>query len=814
MLATYLNTAIRNLGKHKLFSLINVAGLAIGMSAALVIYLLVHFDYTFDRHHQDGDRIYRVVSDLHFPGQVINNGGASVPLAEAARKEITGLENLAQCIMYDRKVSVDLSTLGNSERHFTGQQDIVFADAHFFQLFSRNWLAGNAATALNEPYQTVLTKSRAERYFPGLQNEEIIGKYLRYNDSIRVTVSGIISEDEHNTDLNFQEFISLSTIPNSGLKRKMAWNQWSSVNSTSLIFVKLARGTTVTQIEESLVQLRTKHAPNDFMKTANKLQPLERMHFQNVYDLFSRRQANEPTLLGLIAVAVFLLLLACINFINLTTARASARAKEIGVRKTMGGTRWQLLVQFLGETLLLTVLATLVSLALVPIIFRIFADFIPAGVSLRIFSQPHLLIFLAGLIIVVTFCAGFYPSLILSGLNPIHVLKNQQVSGKRSGRLFLRRSLTVSQFVIAQFFIIATIVVSKQIYFALQKDMGFRKEAIITFSEPDHSGNKGSREVMFKKINALSGIEMASLASDAPAGPGFSSTTIKYKDGEKEIESTVEMRYADSSYFNLYQIKLLAGRTAFAGTDENQELVINESFADLIGAANAEAAIGKNIQMGNRSFPVVGVVKDFNLKSIHSGIIPVAFSNLPEAHSMFHVLLKQRKAGQDSWSPALAALASAWKSVYPDETFNYDFFDESIANLYTEERHIAKLLKWATGLVVFISCLGMLGLVTFTTAQRRKEIGVRKVLGASFAQLAVMLSKDFLLLVLLAFLIAAPLSWWAMSDWLNNFTYRTSQNWWIFAGGGLIMVICALLTLGIQTLKSASISPVSSLRSE
>ncbi len=816
MFGNYLLVALRNLKRHKLFSLINISGLAIGISASLVIFLLVQYDFSFDKFHKDRDRIYRVVSDLQFPGQFLTNGGVCAPLADAMRNEVTGLEATAAFHTYGYQTKVSFPQhSGDNPPVYKNQKEIVFADGNYFRIFSYQWLAGSPQTAFAEPFKVVLTESRAQLYFPGNDPSRAIGQTIIYNDSIKVTISGIVKDFTENTDFRFKEFISLATVLNTGLKKNFGMTTWTSVNGSSQLFVKLNKGIQPTQIEKQLVALREKYSKNEFMKTTNLLQPISDLHFTGKYDMFSERQANKTTLYGLLAVAGFLLLLACINFINLTTAQASSRAKEIGIRKTMGSSRLHLVFQFLGETFVLTTIATLVSLALTPLILKMFSDFIPAELSFNSVRQPNVILFIIVLILIVSVLSGFYPAWILSKFKPVLVLKNQfSANSARSRKTMLRKTLTVSQFVIAQFFVIATLLVAKQINYALNKDMGFKKDAIVTIQVPWNAPNNGQRMVLLNKLRAISEIEKVSLSGQTPASHGYSTTSVKYTNGDKSIESMVEIKYADPLYFDIYQLNLVAGRYALDGDSIDREFVINEAYAKFLGFSNPADAVGKIIERRDNKIAIAGVLKDFHLKSVHSPIVPLAYSNITQNHGTLHVLLKPNSPEGGTWKSAFQKIEQNWKEVYPDFDFKYEFFDEGIASFYKAEQNMSSLMKWATGLAILISCLGMLGLVIYTTNQRVKEIGVRKVLGASVTQIVSLLSKEFVLLVVLAFVIASPLAWWAIKDWLNDFTYRTDISWWIFALSGLLMIAGALVTLSFQTIRSAMTNPVKSLRSE
>jgi predicted permease len=821
MFKNYFTIALRNLGRNKIFSLINIAGLAIGISASLVIYLIVQHELSYDKFHKDGDRIYRVVSKIEFPDLTIHNSGVPVPTANATRNEIPGLEAVTHFITPGvRKVSV-ASPGSQSPAIFRKQEKIIYADAEYFDVFDYQWLAGSPQTALKDPFQVVLTESRAKTYFSTLTPIEILGRGILYDDSVKAIVAGIVKDIEKLTDFPFKEFISRATVENTGIKKHWNWEEWGSINSSSQMFVKLDKGKSAAQVEKQLVALREKYRErregrSEKDDTRHLLQGIEDIHFNADYDAFEQRQAHRPTMYGLLAVASFLLLLGCINFINLTTAQAAQRAKEIGIRKTMGSGKGQLIFQFLSETFLLTFLATLLSVVITPWLLKVFGNFIPPEVSFASLNQPHVWLFLLAVIVIVTILSGFYPALVLTRFKPVTVLKNQAYAGTAQTRkAWLRKTLTVTQFVIAQFLIIATLVVSKQVHYSLNKDLGYERDAIVHFNAPRNvfSREKDNRRfALLAKIKAIPEVDKVSLAGSAPASGNTSTTTMKFDNGKKLLETMVEIKYADTAYFDLYKMKLVAGKN-LQQSDTTKEFVINETYAKLLGFSRPADAVGQFIER-NFKVPVAGVIADFHTKSTHEPIKPLAFSSAADNSFAIHLALKPGGQGGDLWKRAMAKVERSYKEVYPGDDFTYTFYDESIAKFYTTEQNISRLLKWSAGLCMFISSLGLLGLVMYITNTRTKEIGVRKVLGASVAQIVALLSKDFVLLVVIAFLITLPVAWWFMHNWLQDFVYRTSLSWWIFAITGAGMIVIAMLILSIRTIRSAIENPVKSLRAE
>jgi hypothetical protein len=426
-------------------------------------------------------------------------------------------------------------------------------------------------------------------------------------------------------------------------------------------------------------------------------------------------------------------------------------------------------------------------------------------------------VFIVLLTLTVSLLSGFYPALILSKYKPAMVLKNQAQSGSSKTRnAWLRKTLTVTQFIIAQFFIMATLLVSKQIYYALHKDLGFKKDAIISIQTPYKNNTASKKQVFMNQLRAIPQVELVSAGAAPPASGNTRSTTVSYKDGKKEVKTDLQIKYADENYINVYKIKILAGRDLLIG-DTTKQMLINTTYAKVLGFKDPHQAIGKFIDWDKKKAEIIGVVQDFYQRSLHEAIKPLAVvhhGNSQYVNGTFHIALKPQTADGGEWKKAIASMERAWKEEYPEDSFEYNFYDESIAKFYEAEQHTSKLLTWATGLSIFISCLGLLGLAMYTTNLRTKEIGVRKVLGASVANIVRLLSTELVLLVLFAFVIVTPVAWWGMNKWMQNFADRTPISWWIFVLSGAGMLLTALITLSFQTVKAAIANPVKSLRSE
>ncbi len=474
-----------------------------------------------------------------------------------------------------------------------------------------------------------------------------------------------------------------------------------------------------------------------------------------------------------------------------------------------------MIFQFLSETFLLTFIATVISIFLTPLILKAFSGFIPEGLHFSLIKHPGIIIFLLALMVIVTVLSGFYPAIILSGYKPVLVLKNQAFANTGKTRnAWLRKSLTISQFVIAQVFIMATILVSKQITYSLHKDMGFKKDAIVHLNINYYDTVQSHKYVLMDKLKSIPGIALVSLSNNPPSSNSTWSNLIKYNDGKKETELDVQIKTADTNYIKLYHIKLLAGAN-INQSDTTNQFLINETYAHILGFQKLQDAVGKYLFWNNNTQVIItGVVADFNQHSLHNPVKPLVIANGTARSKTINIAFLPQNADGTLWKSTIASIGKAWKQIFPEDDFECKFLDEDIAKYYDAEQHISSLLMWATGLAVFISCLGLLGLVIYTTNHRTKEIGVRKVLGASVSQIVQIISKEFLLLIIIAFIVAVPLAWFGMNKWLENFAYRTEISWWIFILGISIMIVIALITLGFQTIKAAMANPVKSLRSE
>lgn len=814
MLKNYIKIAFRNIMKHKVFSFINVIGLTIGFSASFVIGLMVYYDYTFDNFHKDGDRIYRVVTDFKSPEGKFHNSGVTLAL-KGAIQENSNFEVVSEFYV-NRPMKVENRA---DNLKFKLPKFVIYADEDFFKVFDYKFIVGDDNETLKNPNEVILTEERAKQYFPNIAVSEVIGKTLIYNDSVNVKVTGVVENFKNRTDFVFQEFISHPTLLQTSLRQNILGKNWNNTNSNSQLYVKLNPNADKEAIISNLKAIATEHRSKEDIKYGEermfKLQPLEDIHFNDNYGLYnwSGGRASKSLLNNLILVAIFLLILGCINFINLNTAQAAQRAKEIGIRKTLGSSRKQLIGQFLGETFLLVLVSAFLSIILSKWLLNVFSDFVPAGLSFELFKVPTIIVGVVLLLIFVTLLSGFYPALVLSKFNTISVLKNHLGVGDNKVRL--RKFLTVFQFTIAQVFIIATLLVGKQINFLLNKDMGFKKDAIVSVYKPLEERSLEKIELYAQKLSSIPDIKEVSLGGPPPASQSSNTTDMRRMVNDKEVYGEIQLLAGDTKFLNLFEIELLAGR--IQRNDTVKELVINEAARKYFKFNSPEDAIGKTLLYEKENLQIVGVMDDFHQRSLRSEIKPMTLRGdwYRPRWSYFqavHITLKNESS--ENLKNSLAKIEGVYKDVYPGTDMRLEFFDETIAKFYKREKKVSKLLNWSTGLSILISCLGLLGLVIYTTNRRVKEIGIRKVLGASLLQINTLLCKEFLILVAIAFVIAAPIAWYGTYNWLQNFAYKTSISFWVFIISALAMIFFALIIISAKTLQAANANPVNSLRSE
>ena len=818
MLKNYIKIGWRNITRHKLYTIINVAGLALGICACLVIYLITSYEFGFDTFHPDKERIYRIVGEIQLGSGEKEFLNCVISDVADFQKAIPGFEATSGYHLYGEKITIPVRDGpakkfgGRIEGSYTPTS--ILTGPQYFDIFKYQWLAGNAAAALNEPFKVVLSESRARKYFGAGPIDKMIGKEVIYDDSLHVNVSGIVKDWNKTTDFGYTDFISISTATHSFLKSQIPTDDWSSLRPhASHAFVKLGKSTTASQINDrfaAFIKDHVKFPPG--AKLSMWLQPLSDIHFTNEFhrgdDGDDFRKPYLPTLYALMGLALFILILAAVNFINLSTAQSLLRAKEVGIRKVMGSRRINLVFQFLIETSVLTFFAVILSVLLVRPVLSAFSSFIPDGVSFHPFDLPTL-IFLLLVTLITTLLAGFYPARVLSSYLPVLSLKGGAVQ-KVSGSWRMRKGLIVFQFTISLIFIIGAVIMGNQIRFMGNTDKGFNSDAIVTIN--NWGDRSGKTKIFAERVRNIRGIEKVILQGNSPMGFAHGSENFKYK-GKDEIDLPVSFDAANEDFIPFYQMKLIAGRNIMH-SDSLKELVINETCSKAMGLTTPGDAVGKFLYRNGNPYPVVGVVADFHEGSFHESMKPVVIAKMPERERSIAIKLATTQKQVSDVKEILSELETQWKKLYPDEALNYSFLNEAITWLYEQEAKTAWLMNTAMIITIFISCMGLFGLAMYSAERRTKEIGIRKVLGATVANISMMLTKDFLILVTIALMIASPVAWYFMTRWLQDFAYRISISWWVFVLAGVGAILIALVTVSFQAIKAAVANPVKSLRTE
>jgi ABC-type antimicrobial peptide transport system permease subunit len=818
MYRKYLSNAIRHLRRSRLFTTLNILGLAISISACWVIYRLVDYEFSYEAHIADKQHIYRVVTGFIWDEKPSYNGGVSAPLYQALRKEATGLKRVVPVLgMWFKAVQVN--TNDGRPVVVDEQEGVVATDSAYFGMAPYHWLAGIGPSALQTPNQVVLTESRARQYFPNKKPQDILNRtitYYSYRDTITRTIAGVVADLDGLTEFTAKEFCSLPA-------KEYPLAAWTNTNGTDRLYLQLqatAIPANVLAVVDRTMQEHTKAfeqtRKSNFKFTRwYQLLPLTESHFSTYINEHNVHKANKNVLYGLLGVALFLLALACINYINMGVASIPQRSKEIGVRRTLGSSSSALIGQFLCETFITTLLACGLAYFMAWAEFILLKDVLPQALTPTGHAWQAIG-FMLILSVLVTFLSGLYPGWLIAKVKTIHVFRRVFVLQNRSGRIGLQKALIVFQFAIAILFITGALIVGAQLHYALDSDMGFNKDAVVLVSVPwKYAGNplyKDKQFSLFSELKTIPGIEDIALGQE-PLSDNYSSSAYSYfREGKEPVTRQVYRKEVDTSYLHLYRFHLLAGRNLYA-SDTANELVINETAVQAYGFRSPQEALGKMIgQNPEGMLPIVGVVKDFHTQNFYTTIDPMAFMSEKGDLSTFNIRLNKDHVG--NWRETLAAIQKKWYAFYPAESFSYKFYDETIAGLYKEERNLSVLINLTTGISIFISCLGLFGLAVLKAYQRTGEIGIRKVLGASVLGIVGLLSRDYLRMVAIAILIATPIAWWAMHKWLQNFAYKIPLHWWLFALAGGSGLIIAFITVGFQALKAANVNPVRSLRTE
>ena len=809
MFSNYLKIAWRNLLKNKTFSLINIIGLASGLACFILIALYIIDELSFDKYHDKADRIYRINSDIRFGGTDLNMAVSADPMGATLKKDYPQVEQ------FTRIYASEGSKLFKKENVFITEERAVYADSTLFDVFTFPALAGDSKTALNEPNTVVITESTAKKYFGSV--EAAMGKSMECNDDRTklYKVTAVVKDIPKNSHFNFDMFMSMDNVDYN-------FNNYLSHNFHTYIVLK--HGTDYKAFEKNFAQVIDKYilpqekqfmqieSMKDFEKTGNRLSysltPLTAIHLHSERNVELGVNGSIQYVYIFGAVALFILLIACINFMNLSTARSASRAKEVGIRKVLGTEKKSLIRQFLAESTLTSFIAMVLAVICAWLPLGWFNNLAAKEFHINDLLKPGFLSFLLLLPVIVGLVAGSYPAFFLSSFKPISVLKGKINTGFSKSNL--RSSLVVFQFFTTILLITCTIIIYKQLNYIQTTKLGFKKDQVLVVDNPSMS--RSTAESFRTEIAKLSSVKSASFAGFLPVSNSSRNDNTWSTEAVMNEKNGFNMQNwrIDYDYIPTLGMEIIKGRNFSPqyGNDSTA-LIINETTAALIGGGDP---IGRKLYSSDGQNPlvytVIGVVKNFNYESLRKNVGPLCF-----------------RLGNNRWTTAfrvdtkdmknlLAQVESKFKTMAPGMPFSYRFLDESFDRMYRDEQRIGKVAFSFSFLAILIACLGLFGLATYMAEQRTKEIGIRKVLGASVSGIVQMLSKDFVKLVLIACVFAIPLAWWAMGQWLQNFAYRVSIGWWVFAAAAVLALLIALLTVSSQAVKAALTNPVKSLRNE
>jgi ABC-type antimicrobial peptide transport system permease subunit len=803
MFKNYFVIAVRNLAAHKMNSGITMLSLIIGITSALIMISVIRYELSFDSFHSKADKTYRINRLSKDEG---DSGGVGVacPLVDAFRDEVTAVETITG-VQYYGGAQVDVE-LNGDVRRFKEPHGTVFIDSEFFNVFDFKgtgfkWISGNPAKAFSGPFSVVLTETIAKKYFGDV---DPLGKTLKLEAQLDVKVTGVITDLPVNSDFPFTLLVSYPTLYEIEADRMK--DDWMSINANHQAFVVLPGNVSTAEAEEQFERAHGSHVSKEVAEARKYvLQPISDIHKNARLGNFNRRTVDETALLIMAITGILLLAVGCINYVNIATAQSTLRGKEIGVRKVLGGQRKQLILQFLIETFVLVLTACVISLFLADTILLNMSFLTNIMVLKHLFMDAFILASLGVLILVITMMAGLYPALVVSAYGIIGALKG--LTGNRVSSAYLRKTLVVVQFAVTQAFLIGSFIVINQLQYSRTMDLGFNKEMVINIPIPEGQLRKHDdlRNIALNNPD-VSGI---SLSSSYPSGDRRNHwfTGVSARDAQERVNC--EYQSVDTAFFGVYGIQMAAGRD-FLNSDSTNSAIVNESLSSTLGFRSPDDAIGRPISVDGKDYTIVGVVKNFHNSSVKDVIGNIVFVYKPSFFLTSSIKLNDPVSIQES----IAELEKIWSLVYPSMVFEYSFFDENIDKYYKEERKLSALLQVFSAIFLLLACLGLYGLLSFVVNRRMKEVAVRKVFGAGIGHIVVLISKDYLILILISFAIAAPVSYYFMGQWLENYTFHIPITWWVLVVPGIAALTIAMVTLSGKLLNAAATNPAETLKYE
>lgn len=804
MFKNHFKIAFRNLVRYKNHTIMNIGGLAVGIAVCLLIFIIIQFELSFDNYHEKKDRVYRVLTEYHHSDapEIFYGKGVPFALPRALKTSFPQIEHMSTVYANKDAQLMVLDDNGNPIEKFKEEKGVFFTEPALFDIFDFKWLAGTAAS-LKNPNAVVLTKETADKYFGNWQNA--MDKTLKWNNRELLKVTGILESIPNNSDLQFKVIVSTGTGFTS---RFLEADDWESTSNSFGCFVVLPNNVSVSSVNNQL-KLLSREMKSEDNKDLHVLQALDKIHFDTQVGNFSGKTVSSELINVLWIVAAFILLIACVNFINLSTAQTVNRFKEIGVRKVLGSNKLQLKMQFLMETFLIVAVSVLLAVVIVLVSLKQLGNLLDLPLTFHLLYTSEIYLFLITISIVVTLLAGFYPSMVFSRFSPIDALKNKLVNTGSKG-IALRRGLVVFQFAIAQTLIIGTIIIVKQMDYFMNQPLGFEKDTLVNIAIPRDSISLSKVDYLRNQLASVKGVQHVSFSSDTPISDGNNWSNFIFNKATEKTDFYVIGKGADYKYLPTYKMPLVAGRN-FRELNSSQEFIVNETLLKKLGIADPEQAINKEINLWNGEIvgPIVGVVKDFHARSFENEIDPVMLTPEKSWYSQAGIKLES-----DEVLGTLKVIEKIWDQTFPNYVFEYHFLDDQVASYYKQEQQISQMYTISAAIAIFLSCLGLFGLASFMAIQRTKEAGIRKVLGATISNIIYSFSKEFVLLVITAFCIASPIAWYFMHNWLQEYVYRIDITWGVFTIGGTAALLIALVTVGYQAIKVAVANPVNSLRTE
>ncbi len=803
MLKNYFTTAIRNLWRSKSSTIINISGLTLGIATSLILFLLVRNQTSYDKFHSKFNRIYRVVMEAD--GNNGKNYSSGVPpvLWEAFKGDFPEAEEVVFTSFRGSGSLITIAQKQGEPKKFADDNNLVFTQPSFFKTFDRKIISGDVNNPLAKPNEAIISKKSAIKYFG---KEDAVGEVLDFEGK-EYKVTAIVEDYPENTDFPFHVMLSYITI-----KKEKDEAGWGSIWSDEHCYFLLNEGVSIDQVERRFPDFYKKHRGEENKDhVAFHAQTLASIHHDEKYTNYNYSTVSFSQITVMSVIAIFLIITACINFINLVTAEAIKRSKEVGIRKTLGSSRGQLIFQFLGESALVTIVSILLAVCIAQFSLTFLNTFLKTQLSID-FTDGTIWLFMLCVALFVSFLAGLYPSLVVSGFKPAFAIKNQ-INNRGSSGFYLRRALVVVQFWISQIALIGTIVILMQTNYLNNKDLGFNREAIVNIPIPENvrggfTDGTSKMRTFRDEVIKLPGIEKASLCNFAPSSGSVSATNFNIEGKEDGYDTQLKM--VDGNYVDLYGLKLIAGSNLL-DLDTAQGFIVNEKLALLTGFTNPSDIVGQRIKMGGgpQSLPIVGVVQNFHTMSLHEPIEATVLYNRIRNYSTISL-----KVNLKEFQESIKQVQQKWEAAYPNHIFSYKFLDEEVREFYDGEKRMSTLTTIFTSIAIFIGCLGLFGLATFMANQKTKEVGVRKVLGASVQSILFLFSREYMVLILIGFVLAAPMGWLVMNNWLDSFQYKIEMSPFIFALALAVIFVIAIATVGYRSLRAALANPSVSLRSE